>query len=423
VEFQPGAKEQLVTMDIEAIAEDIVDMMPDDVRASFRDISQQLLTAFATVTKVRSDLERNEGSTAHMICEEHDDTGAIKEILKRSVVKASDEVARIHKCHVSWRRNTEDRLARLSRAAEAAEKASQQHMAVEAQLSSLKGTQSSKARQVLLRMASGQSSASLNAIFSGWFGVAQASRGEREIREKFEKRLEDVERRLFQFQERRMQSVRAIMLGQFLQDDVVLLRRAVQLWQQEVEERKLEGDTAKKLKEVQTRLAQMQEARTHNAKQVLVRMSAGSDVGLLTLCLQAWLQFSEEYKRNKQSEDALKLMESKLKRQLKHKQQDSRHFLNQLATTSNTGLLGTVLASWKLTLQEEHRAKEMNRVLSETNNKLLGLSNKQSGTANRVQRRINNHLNSNLALQVLGSWHFCVQVARTQHNLDTKLES
>merc|ERR1719451_272812 len=95
-------------------------------------------------------------------------------------------------------------------------------------------------------------------------------------------------------------------------------------WLDEVNERKMDGDTAEALKAAQAKLddkikAQEKAFKAHmdakkdEAKAVMDRMLAGSDTGLMALTMQNWKQYVNDEKKAKELEFALSQADAKFK--------------------------------------------------------------------------------------------------------------
>ena len=59
------------------------------------------------------------------------------------------------------------------------------------------------------------------------------------------------------------------------------------------------------LKKMEERMANFSKEQSAKSKKVLGRMNMGGDQGLMSLCLNAWIQFIQEYNKNRAFEDAV----------------------------------------------------------------------------------------------------------------------
>merc|ERR1711966_451852 len=94
--------------------------------------------------------------------------------------------------------------------------------------------------------------------------------------------------------------------------DGELMKQVWKAWSDEVQETKREAGSQQAMKAMEAKLASASAAQTENTKKVMTRMSAGSDSALLTVVVSSWKQFIEDYKKNKETEDAVKAQEQQI---------------------------------------------------------------------------------------------------------------
>merc|ERR1719160_2352417 len=96
----------------------------------------------------------------------------------------------------------------------------------------------------------------------------------------------------------------------------------------------------------------------------MTRMSAGSDEALLGMCVQSWVSFIADYKKNKDMEDQVKAAEQRVAAFMKSKADNAKGVLDRMSGASNTGLLHSVLQGWQNIVAEEKQAKQMEEMMS-----------------------------------------------------------
>merc|ERR1719191_995431 len=92
-------------------------------------------------------------------------------------------------------------------------------------------------------------------------------------------------------------------------------------------------------------------------------MAAGNDEALQLLCLQAWIQFSEDYKKDKEMEDAVKKAESALKGHLAKNKEDAKSVLDRMHAQSESGLLSLVMQEWAQCLADIKKSRELEEAM------------------------------------------------------------
>merc|ERR1711881_86863 len=80
----------------------------------------------------------------------------------------------------------------------------------------------------------------------------------------------------------------------------------------EKHQRMADEEAARKLAEIEAKLSAQAGKNKENAKAVLMRNLASGDNQLMDVCMEAWKSWLVEYKKNKETEDAIKAQEAKI---------------------------------------------------------------------------------------------------------------
>merc|ERR1719359_379690 len=115
-----------------------------------------------------------------------------------------------------------------------------------------------------------------------------------------------------EYKQNSMNNVRNVLMRKAAESDGNLLIQVWKSWADEVQETKREAGSQEEMKKIEAKLAGFASAQAENTKKVMTRMSAGSDGALLTVVMGAWKQFLEDYKKNKDMEDAVKKQEQQI---------------------------------------------------------------------------------------------------------------
>merc|ERR1719214_394014 len=100
------------------------------------------------------------------------------------------------------------------------------------------------------------------------------------------------------------------------------------------------------MKAMEAKLAGQMGAQAENTKKVMARMSSGSDNALLTVVIGSWVKYVEEYKKNKEQEDAVKAQEKAMEEYMKKKKDDAKAVLDKMNTATDSGLVEHVVSTW-----------------------------------------------------------------------------
>merc|ERR1719491_2746222 len=159
-----------------------------------------------------------------------------------------------------------------------------------------------------------------------------------------------------------------------------------------------------KLAEANARFNNAQQSAKDNSKAVMARMSAGSDKGLLTLCLQSWNACLEELKKDKEIEELAKGMEAKYKEMMQKKNGEAKGVLDRMAGASETGLLHLTIEAWVGMVKEEKAAREMDEKMKAQGDRFKSLNQRQKGNAKSVASKCHQQEEENMLMVFFYAW-------------------
>ena len=116
-------------------------------------------------------------------------------------------------------------------------------------------------------------------------------------------------------------------------------------------------------------------------------MNAESGVGLQTLTFQAWVKFWEDYNKNKEYEDALKVSEKKVAEFMKNQNDGAKSVLNRMNEGSNAGLLALCLKAWTEFIVEEKKMLEMKEIMENNAAKFGSFTGRNKQSADTVMQK------------------------------------
>merc|ERR1719265_2465885 len=159
----------------------------------------------------------------------------------------------------------------------------------------------------------------LDAMITNWRGLVDRAKKEAEIRIEYEERIEAAQKRLFDYKQSQKSNSKGVLLRQAAAGDGALVSEVFAYLCKEPQQRKADEDAAKKLAEIEAKLASNAGKNKDNAKAVLMRNLASGDNMLMDVCLEAWKSWLADYKKNKDEEDAVKAQELKMAEFMKQK--------------------------------------------------------------------------------------------------------
>lgn len=400
----------------------LVPLIPQTLRKNLHHIALQLQVVVSLTTRLRNGLEENNDGDVQEVLEEADGTGIAQQIMKQVIVSAAKEVVDLKHQQKSWYVNTAKRMDRLTGCAAIAERAQQQLMAVEAQLSAFGGNQSAKNKKVLMGMSDGKDSQLVHTCFSGWLGHFLKFKAQKVVRDRYEKMAVDAENRLIQYKEKKIINIRNVLMRKAGESDNLLAALCVETWQEYVEEGKKEGGTKAEMERMEAMLKEQRENAKSNTTSVMNRMAAQGDEAIVSGCFNAWVKYSEDYKKDKDLEDQVKKTEKALAEHMAQKKSEAKGVLDRMSAASGSGLVMVCLRGWKDHIEEEKEDRKAQDQLNEHSDKFKSLQLRQSANAHGVQTRVNDQMATNLMLRCCGVWQIEAKVARIDKYYHSKLD-
>jgi len=202
---------------------------------------------------------------------------------------------------------------------------------------------------------------------------------ENEIRKDYAERIEAAQKRLFDYKQSQKGNAKGVLLRQAAAGDGALLAEVFGYLVKEPQQRKDDEEAAKKLAEIEAKLAEQAGKNKGNAKAVLMRNLASGDNQLMDVCLECWKKYIEDYKANKDTEDAIKAAEAKVAAFMKAKSEGAKGVIDKMNAATDSGLCEHVISTWVQYYKDLKKAEEMEAMLAANNDKFasFGQRNKQ----------------------------------------------
>eukprot|EP00747_Dinoflagellata_sp_TGD_P090354 gnl/TRDRNA2_/TRDRNA2_164676_c0_seq2.p1 gnl/TRDRNA2_/TRDRNA2_164676_c0~~gnl/TRDRNA2_/TRDRNA2_164676_c0_seq2.p1 ORF type:complete len:542 (+),score=157.46 gnl/TRDRNA2_/TRDRNA2_164676_c0_seq2:70-1695(+) len=422
IEFGPGEMDELANMEEGMMVERIVKKMDLTARKTFEHFALQLQLVVSTATRVRYVLENgDEAETARAM--DDADTGVTSQILKLALIEAGREVAEIRSNNEGWKKNTDSRVGRLVHAAGEAEHLNHQLMAVQSQLGGFAAEQSAKSKSVLMGMSDKNDKMLLTTCFSSWEGITIKERGVKDIHDMFKRQIENAEAKLAEYKARNLRTLKGVLTRNAAAGDKGLQSLLLNAWLKTVQEEKGDAEAQEKMKQLNEKLAHTQQSQKENTKKVMARMAAGSDANLTNLCLQAWIQFIEEYNKNKAFEDQVKKTEQALKDHMAKKSEEAKGVLARMNAATSTGLLASCISEWYKVMRFERYGEDMGGAAGDLSKKLENLNVRFKSAAKNVSNRANKADEENFLLMFFTAWNNESRTSGVVRHYATKMDA
>merc|ERR1719235_1620418 len=174
---------------------------------------------------------------------------------------------------------------------------------------------------------------------------------------------------------------------------------------------------------MEAKLAAASAAQTENTKKVMARMSSGSDSALLGVVITAWKQFLEDYKKNKAEEDAIKAQEKAMEDFMRQKKDGAKQVLDKMNAATDSGLLEHVMSTWAQKYKDDQDARKMEALMAENEARFGALNGRQKDNAKGVMGRVNEQMDLNQMLRCFSFWATDTKLERIMRHYNSKMDS
>lgn len=353
-------------------------------------------------TEEGGDVEAAKQELAHIMGD--GEAGVLQQILKQTIVQAGEQVHELDIIQGSWLKNTEERLKRLNRGAEECEHYNQQLFAIESQLSAFAGEQNAKSKKVLMSLCAGQGKALVHSVFSSWEGYCIKVKSEFAIHQKFRDQIARAQAKLVEMQKNSFNNIRSAMMRDGAEGNETLKSIVLGAWQKAIRGDKDDAESLAKLKIAQDKLSHYRQEAQDNTRKVMMRMSAGNDNMLLELVVQSWFKCLEALRADRLYEDQVKAQEVALAEHMVRKKDEAKNVMNRMMAGSDTGLMFEYFKEWNDVLKEEKKHQEMDRHINGADSRFKSLAQRQRTTANGVAMRTNRIDENNFIFRFFQEW-------------------
>jgi len=313
-------------------------------------------------------------------------------------------------------------MSRLLRSADDAERAQIELKKLQAQLDNFGGAQNDKSTKMMMGVAGKNDKVLMTVVFSSWFTLQQKLKSEKGIRDMFEAEIEALDTKLMEYRQAALNNVRNVLMRKAAEGDSALLQQVWKAWSDEVQETKREAGSQGAMAAMEAKLASQTAAQAENNKKVMARMAGGSDNALLTVILGAWVQFSADYKKNKEEEDEIERREHQFAEFMKQKKEGAKAVLDKMNAATDSGLCELVISTWGQHYKDEKDARKMEELMAENEARFGALNGRQKDNAMGVQKRVNEQMDLNLMLKHFSAWATDTKLERIMRHYNSKME-
>lgn len=378
---------KLAEMPEDRMIDALVMQMPEQSREQFEHFFLQLSLIASTTTRLRTALETGNEEGVEEVLDSAENVGILQHILKMAVAQAGQEVKSHVQDHETWLAATADRMAPLLQSQANAIVAKKALADIKAELELHHVTANEKTKAVLMNLVGSSESALVATMFAVWFDWIKTMKKENEIRKEYEEEINLAEQRLQDYIMQQTNIMRNMINRKHLESEAGLTGACMAAM---IDEWQHKGDRLKKeeeMKALEAKMSNFTAEQSAKSKKVMGRLSAGSDSGLLALCLNAWVQFIAEYNKEKAFNDAVKAEEQKIAEFMKSHNESSKSVLNRMSQGSDTALVTQCFQGWKEVFDEQKKANELEDLWMQKQGKFDSFHSRAKGAAGGAMDR------------------------------------
>jgi len=388
VKISPEEENQLQQLPEERMIDALVTKMPQQSREQFEHFFLQLSFIASTTTRLRTALEGGQPGVIEEALESAENVGVLPYVIKMAVAQAGQEVKNCEAEAEAWCNETGTKLGPMLQAQANSMSTQKALNQARADVSTTSGASKEKSKNVLLGMSANAEHALLATSFIGWSDVTRRLKRENEIRKDYEKEIDDATKKLMDYKAAQLANVRNVLNRTAKESSATLVASVIGVLKTETQTIKNARESRAELLKYDEDLERFADKSASTAKKVMGRMSAGSDEGLVSMAFKGWMIFVEEYKRDKDMNDAIKTQEQKTAQFMKKQKDGAQAVLGRMTQASATGTMSSVFKEWVDLVTTAKNAEEIDKIMESDKKRMKSFKDKTKGSAKNVSQRI-----------------------------------
>jgi len=293
--------------------------------------------------------------------------------------------------------------------------------AAQAQLGHFGASHKDKAMKAMMGVAGKNDKALVADLFAHWKGVKVSILAEKRIREEYAERIEAAQKRLFDYKSSQKGNAKGVLLRQAAAGDGALLAEVFGFLCKESRQRMDDDAAASKLAEIEAKMSAHGAKNKDNAKAVLRRNLASNDRQFMDVCFECWKTFIVEYRKVKETEDAVKEAEAKVAAFMKNKSEGAKGIIDKMNAATDSGLVEHVMSTWVQYKLDEKKAKEMEDMLNGNNDRFASFGARNKAGAMSAGQKATDVQNYGLVNHAMILWIEVTKVERLLRYYETRV--
>ncbi|CAE8595589.1 unnamed protein product [Polarella glacialis] len=346
-ELTPEEEQHLISTLGEAeLIDALLAKIPSQSNAQSQTFNIHLQMIVSAAHRIRQGLEDFQPEEIAAALTDVDRTAIAPLVLKMAVVQAGSEVKNLLQNQKAWSKDAEQKMSRLVTGQGEALQAKRRLALAESRLRGRGSAFKQTAKKAIARLLSGAENAFLSQLLATWLTIARQARRENAVTEEYSGRIEQMEEQLMASRANQLLSVRAVMQRRALGLDSALVREVFDFFRTQVSDRKAEEVLSQEVRKVQAKLKTFKTSHAANVKQIMMRVGAACDAGLLMTSIKAWESSLSESKRQFELRGKVEAVETALKKRREAQNDAAKKIIIHLSRASDVGLSHMVVKSW-----------------------------------------------------------------------------
>mmetsp|Transcript_16886 Transcript_16886/g.31472 ORF Transcript_16886/g.31472 Transcript_16886/m.31472 type:complete len:514 (+) Transcript_16886:107-1648(+) len=412
VHLTPEEEERLASLSEDRMIDALVMKMPQQSRESFEHFFLQLSLIASTTSRLRGAFETGDAALIEEVLDSAENVGILQFILKMAVAQAGQEATTHQTQHEEWLARVCDKMSKCLQGQSQAMISQKALNHAKAQLGQCRVQASEKTKQFLLTMVAGQETALRNTVFISWVDFIQMMKKENEIRKDYEVEIEAAERRLKEYIEKQVGLTRNIIDKKHGQGLEFLMQECFNALKSEVETAKYNKMSEEELAELNKQMEKFSSDQKAKGRSALAGMTANKELACQNVCFQSWVAFLEDYRKNKEIEDAVKAKEKQINDIMKKQKEGSKSVVDRMAQGNANALVQKCLQGWIELFIEQKKSMAMQDKLNSGTGRFNEFSNRNKSSAHSAMDRTAFLQTQSTEIAVFSYWKKYVKVER-----------
>lgn len=416
VKITKEEEHRLLEFDEARMIDALVTKMPQQSREQFEHFFLQLSFIASTTKRMREALQDGDGQTTADSMESAENIGVLPHMLKMMVVQAGVEVRKREGMRDAWLAEQTEKMGPLLQAQASRMEVQKELAQARITMGDYRSDAKDKGKKMLLNMAEGNDKNLMGNVFEEWAKHVRQEKLEAEIvkAEGYEEKLAEAKQKIIDFRSKHLANARSAMQKNFQDTQTGSMVTVFEAFKANLEESKRRKAGGESLKEHEERLKAYNATARAKAQKAMATMNAGNDAFLVEFVYNMWVEALVEYKKDKEAIDKQRALEKQMAEMMKKQNQGAMEMMKKMGAASETGLLAGVVKEWKEVVDDAKQENEVQEQLKMKSSRLAGMAQKSKANAKNNSTRMSELQDLQVLMFCFCFWKREIQVQRVK---------